>query len=304
MLFYFDNRNIFISLHKQLINKQNHEKMKKVLLSLSVIAGLAFTSNAQHCGAVSSCIPAPVDTPDLIPHTADLPCFNQGAAVNEVLTFRNYTKFDNVLTPTPGDSLTVDKLVFTSIELPDGLCWKMATADNSVLGGALGCIQIEGTPTAAPGQYKLAIAFDAFVNGSPIGVPQTSEDISLFYWVRITAPGSTDCPALDTVAGKTTAFIPYGSGINDINSNVSAVSVSPNPFGTAANVSFFTETKEAYTLKLTNILGAELHSETIVTKNGGTNTVTVENKNYANGVYLISLTNGKSTITKRVVIQQ
>src|SRR5690606_1298091 len=170
---------------------------------------------------------------------------------------------------------------FTEIGLPDGLCWEMTTSDNSVAGGALGCIQVTGTPTAPAGQYKLDIKFEAFVNSLPIGVPYNADDLPLYYWVRIIEPGA-NCPDLDTANGKTTAYIPYSSGINDINANVSQLSVSPNPFGATAKVSFYTEKLETYTVKMTNILGAEIFSKEIVTKNGGTNTVAIENKNYAN----------------------
>lgn len=285
--------------------------MKKLLFSIAVIAGVAFTSKAQNCGVLATCTPTPLDTPDLLPHTADMPCFQQGSPVNQTLTFRNYTKFDNTQTPAPGDSFTVDKLEFTAITLPSGLCWKMVDATNSINGGALGCIQVEGTPTAACGQYKLGIQFKAYVNGIPVGVPYNADDLPLYYWVRITAPGSTDCPDLDTLSGaghgKETAFIPYGTctaGINDITANISNVTVSPNPFGTATTVSFFSEKRENYSVKMTNLLGAVIYSEEIVSKNGGNNNVEIKNRNYANGVYLISITNGKSNITKRVIIQE
>lgn len=285
--------------------------MKKLLLSLTVIAGVAFTSNAQECATTpSDCLPpAPTDTPGLTPVSAELPCFVKGQAVDQTINFENYTEF----ALGGGAPLTVEYIKIETIDLTptasnSGICWAMGanTPNNTIPGGAVGCIKVEGTlsTTIPAGQYRLNIGLKAKPQGLPeLSLTAPSDQVALYYWVRVVESGAS-CPALDTTAGKTAEFIAYGSGINDINSNVSAVSVSPNPFGTAANVSFFTETKEAYTLKLTNILGAELYSETIVTKNGGTNTVTVENKNYANGVYLISLTNGKSTITKRVVIQQ
>lgn len=286
--------------------------MKKILFTLSVVAGVAFSSNAQQCAVVpSDCIPpTPLDSPGLYPKSADLPCFEKGTVITQQIDFENYSSFQLAAPPAPPvvvDSIEIVTVDLTPTASSNGICWAMgpASPNNRVNGGAVGCLKVSGTiPANVPaGQYKLNIVVKAWAGGLGTALTQTSEDLKLYYWVRVIEAGSA-CPDLDTTAGKTSEFIAYGSGINDINSNVSAVSVSPNPFGTAANVSFFTETKETYTLKLTNILGAELHSETIVTKNGGTNTVTVENKNYANGVYLISLTNGKSTITKRVVIQQ
>lgn len=286
--------------------------MKKLLLTVSVFAGLTYTANAQECATTpSDCIPpAPLDSPGLRPTSDELPCFVKGSDVNQTIDFENYTEFAlGGGTPLTVEYITIDAVDLTPTASNSGICWAMGpnTPGNQIPGGAVGCLKVSGTlSTSVPaGQYRLNIALKAKPQGLPeMALSAPSSQVALYYWLRVIEPGAS-CPQLDTIAGKDSEFIAYsGTGINDINANVSQLSVSPNPFGATAKVSFYTEKQETYTVKMTNILGAEIFSKEVVTKNGGTNTVAIENKNYANGVYLVSLTNGKSTVTKRVVVQQ
>ena len=126
---------------------------------------------------------------------------------------------------------------------------------------------------------------------------------NLRYYVRVTCP-SASCPSIDTVNGKTHTIIPYTAcpnGISEVNNDLSNVSVVPNPFTSSAIVSFNSDVEGTFTVKMVSLLGATVSSKEVnVTR--GKNEVAIERNNLSSGIYIMSVSNGTSSITKKVII--
>jgi hypothetical protein len=91
-------------------------------------------------------------------------------------------------------------------------------------------------------------------------------------------------------------FVQVTTGISEI-SNLTAA-VYPNPASTKLTVTFSYDKEEAYTLRVTDLTGRVVYSETGTTENGD-NTMVLNTANYSNGLYILDLrTTDKSLVTK------
>jgi len=91
-------------------------------------------------------------------------------------------------------------------------------------------------------------------------------------------------------------FVQVTTGISEI-SNLTAA-VYPNPASTKLTVTFSYDKEEAYTLRVTDLTGRVVYSETGTTENGD-NTLVLNTANYSNGLYILDLrTTDKSLVTK------
>lgn len=279
--------------------------MKKLISTLSLVGVLASSIYAGNCGTTSTVSPKPQSgVAGLSPLSDSLPVLiNDGRAVNQVIYFENYDT-----TRTAGQLVTVQTLKIDSIEnLPAGLCWKTNKANNTFNGKETGVIQVTGSTNALAGQYKLRIKVTAVTDIVTLPKVDAEAVTGLRYFVRVACVDNEATPLkVDTAA-------PYPSfkadtracvkSIESVEANISDLSITPNPFSTVTKVSFTSENEEKYSVRLTNILGSVVFAQDIVSKNGGNNVVAIENKNYANGVYFVTITNGKSSVTRRVVIE-
>lgn len=200
------------------------------------------------------------------------------------------------------------------------------TGSNQFAGGASGLIVVSGTPQGTPGQYKLVIWITAQLGVLPPIGPSNAEQLTgatggtpLRYYVRLNCHGDTVSHPIDTT-GETslnTIFEPYTTlipgydatycldstaGINNIANNISNVTVEPNPFASSAKVTFTSNVEGAYTVKMTNLLGEVVSSKEVNILNG-TNTFDVNRNGLSSGIYLLSITNGQSAITRKVIIE-
>lgn len=278
--------------------------MKKLISTLSLVGILATGIYAGNCG-ISTVSPKPQSgIAGLSPLSDSLPVLiNDNRAINQVIYFENYDT-----TRTAGQLVTVQTLKIDSIEnLPAGLCWKTNQAINTFNGKQTGIIQVTGNTTAAPGQYKLRIKVTAVTDIVTLTKVDAEAVTGLRYYVRVACVDNQASPVKVDTASPYPSFKadsrPCPSSINNVEANISDLSINPNPFSTVTKVSFTSENEEKYSVRLSNILGTVVFSQDIVSKNGGNNVVAIENKNYANGVYFVTITNGKSAVTKRVVVE-
>ena len=273
--------------------------MKKLFTSLALIAGLSIGAFAQNCqiGPETSITPGTGTTPGLHPTSDSLPCSITGTQVSDTIYFTNFTSFSGFAV----QSLRIDSIG----NLPLGTCWQSNKANNTFGPGENGVIYVHGLNTAAQGQYKLKILITAVVATiGTIGPDADAETLaSLRYYVRVIHPGCP-CPAIDTVLGKTQAFIAYTCtvGVTEVGNNLSNISVVPNPFSSTANVSFNSEVEGAYTVKMTNILGAVVATKAINVVRGN-NEVSIERNGLSAGIYIMSVSNGSNSATRKVVIE-
>jgi hypothetical protein len=199
-------------------------------------------------------------------------------------------------------SLTIDSIG----NLPAGTCWISNKANNTFAGGENGVIYVSGLNTALPGQYKLKILVHATAGAITLPPYTDAETIAnLRYYVRVICPGAAT-PDIDTVNGKTHAFIAYSPatcnvGINEVNNDLSNVSVVPNPFSKSATVSFNSDVEGTFTVKMVSLLGATVSSKEVNVARGK-NEVSIERNNLSAGIYIMSVSNGTSSTTKKVII--
>jgi len=287
------------------MKKQNKTNMKKVISTLSLVGVLATSIYAGNCGTTSTVSPKPQSgTAGLSPMSDSLPVvINDGRSINQVIYFENYDT-----TRTAGQLVTVQTLKIVAIDnLPTGLCWKTNVANNTFNGKQTGVIQVTGSTTDPAGQYKLKITVTAATDIATLNNVDAEAVTGLRYFVRVACKDNEATPLKVDDAAPYPSFKadsrPCPSAINNVEANISELSINPNPFSTVTKLSFTSENEEKYSVRLTNILGSVVFAQDIVSKNGGNNVVAIENKNYANGVYFVTITNGKSSVTRRVVIE-
>lgn len=281
--------------------------MKKLIFTFCIlsVSALAFNASAQHCSTADGsgvCTPLGGPAAGGFEDPATTPCAVQGTAYSHALQFTMFSSFSF-----QGEQ-NVDSIEIVSIEnLPCGLCWSVNKATKRYAANEDGCLSITGTTNDADGQYKLALSLKAWINGQPTGltIPSTLVDqtgIRLFLRVK-TANGG--CVTVDTSASANnlTAAATCSVGISDIEAGVSSFSIMPNPMNSNATVSFVAERNAVYTMRITDIAGKQVDLQQVEAKTGA-NVVTIERNNLSAGVYILSLTNGNSTATRRFTISE
>ena len=283
--------------------------MKKLFTTLAL--GLSLCAFAQTptywnttyfspCQAATNAVTPHISAvPGLSPSDSALPCAVTGTFVSDTIYFHNFVSFSG---------LNVNYLKIDSLYLPAGLCWSTNKANNQFSGGEDGVILVQGNLTAPQGQYKMRIIVDA--NAGPNGVVNLTNQVAealahLRYRVRVLNSTYCPCPALNTT-DTTDAFIAYtcavGVGVNEIASEISTVSVVPNPFSHTATLSFNAENQGTYTVKMTNLIGAVVSTKEVNVV-AGKNDIAIERNGLSTGIYLLSITNGQSALTKKVIIE-
>ncbi len=279
--------------------------MKKIFTTLALVAGMYVGAMAQTSlyfdntvfqsvnPGTTSITPHVGTVPGLSPSDSLLPCGVKGAFISDTIYFKNFTTFSIA---------TVNSLKIDSLYLPAGLTWRTSKANNTFTTGEDGVILVEGTTNVAPGVYKLRIIVD--IDATVIGQISNAnaEDLAhLRYHVRIVNDASSPCPALDP-ADSTLVYKAYPVGVNEVQSNISELSVKPNPFSGAAKVVFTSAVSGTYSLKLTNMLGAVVSSKEVEIY-AGQNELMMDRNGLASGVYLMSIANDKGAITRKVTIE-
>ena len=82
-----------------------------------------------------------------------------------------------------------------------------------------------------------------------------------------------------------------------------ASQVYPNPFSDRATLAFTTPLGGNVKMEVYNLLGSVVSSRTIAAGKTGVNFITLQARDFPAGVYIVSLTDGKSTLTRRMVVK-
>ena len=276
--------------------------MKKILLAiLTISASFAInTANAQWCGTVNNLIANP-NAAIGFPYPDSIPCAEQGVAYHEPISFQMYSQFVYLGTQSI-DSVTID----TIWNLPCGLCWTLNKANRTYAANEFGVLNITGTTNDVVGQYNLRLQVTAFINHNPQGVPiqnpNTVDAAGIKIWIRVAAP-NTQCTATDTSINGTdqVAAVNCPTGINEVATNVASVNIMPNPMGSSAQLYFTAEKNANYSVKVTDIMGKVISVKEIQA-NPGVNTSTIERGNLSAGIYLLSISDGVSSVTRKFTI--
>ena len=281
--------------------------MKKLIFTLFSFCLLATTTNAQYCGNSGSTIclaSGNLTKPGLSPASDSLPSVINGVISTTVIQFKN---FDTIKNPGGGAALHLNSLRIDTISnLPAGLCWATNRADNTFQNQQDGCIKINGTTCATPGQYKLRIIVTVNVG---VSLQTNADAAGLKYFVRVKNSGDADIQ-IDSTQTASNPFIASGpaavcgTGIStEAGSNINSLSVVPNPFNNKALVSFYADKAGVMTERITNMIGSEVYNKELVVKMGENNSQ-IERNNLPVGVYFYSISDGKSLSTKRIIISE
>ncbi len=270
--------------------------MKKILLVIAAIAVFAFNSvNAQWCGEVNSAIP-PQSTQLGFPDPDSVPCAIQGVAYADTMNFQMYSTFTYAGTHSL-DSITID----TILGLPCGFCWSLNKANRTYVPNELGALIIKGTTSDPVGQYNIKMKIEAYLTGasSETILPSTVYAAGIRVFVRVAAP-SGPCTAVDTSQNRTDQ-VPSTTcsvGINEVAANLNSVNIMPNPMSSGAELYFVAEKSATYQVKITDVTGKVISVKEILAVSGA-NTSTIERNNLPAGMYLLTLSDGVSSITRK-----
>lgn len=173
-------------------------------------------------------------------------------------------------------TITIDSVHLAAFNgLPPGLTYTCSAPNCTFLGGSNGCADILGIPTAA-GHYPLTAITNTYASGF------TQTDTINYYSIDIAA----------------------ASGLATFNSNNFAVNQNtPNPFSDYSIISYNIPHKGMAEFSLFNLIGKEVYHISEMANAGG-NSISLDARNFAPGVYMYSLQFENQTITKRMVISK
>ncbi len=293
--------------------------MKK--LTFTLLASLAFSmgvhAQSLPCGTsgAAACSAGTALSYNGFEFYNDLECFESGVQNEVVIRFKNFTS----LTIPGTGAVTVYYLKIDSLlNLPCGLCWESNKQGDVFAGGESGCIKIKGLTTDQVGQYKIGLVVRAQIQTanpqnpqynpqSLISVPGDFEDYendieNIRLYIRVKVNGSSTCADADsTAASKVAANACASVGINETVSSFSSISITPSPFNSNAVVNFTSEETGDASIAITDITGKTVLVNHVAI-NSGNNSINIERGNLSAGLYILSITKGKSVATKRFSI--
>ncbi len=231
-----------------------------------------------------------------------VPCAEQGVAYTHDIQFTMFDAFNFQ------GQQSVDSIEFLSIgNLPCGLCWSVNDADRRYSANEDGFVTIKGTTNDVAGQYKLALSLKAWINGQDSGltIPASLVDqtgIRLFQRVKTVGGNCSNVDTSSSFPNNLTASLNCPTGINEI-SNVSALTIVPNPMTSQAVLTFMAEKSANYTVRVTDITGRE-----VIVKQfeglAGENKFTIERSNLPGGTYFLLLSSENKTTTHRFAVSE
>ncbi len=179
---------------------------KKSLPFSFLLLSFFYYTNAQYCGGSGPTVctaPSALPMVGFYPPADSLPCATIGVPFDQTVSF--------LAPPTVTQGGTTYTLNYIQVDtlsnLPCGMCWRMGTANNQILGNGTGCVRVTGTTYDAPGQFKSHVIVTANVQFGPFPINvgnQNAETLGVKYYIRVAGTDGT-CPYVDTLAVGNTA---------------------------------------------------------------------------------------------------
>jgi hypothetical protein len=248
--------------------------MKKLVLSFILFSFIGFN------GLYAQCTPdVNITHPGTYPDSATgLPHAKVGTAYSTVIQVR-------VLTDTTVSSIpaTVDSIVVSSVTgLPAGFNYATNPSSGHFPGGSNGCVLLTGAaPTSGmEGSHPLTINLIAY--GKLSGTIPASLPYSVTYYnIHI-----------DSI----------NVGIADLNAAKFSLSQNfPDPASRLTDIYYSVPSSGVIDFSMYNLLGKLVYQKSIYAEKG-TGRVTLDAKDFAPGIYMYNLSNGKTKLTRRMVI--
>ena len=267
---------------------------KKYLFTLALISTFNFFVNAQ-CNIV------PLSEGFIVPDTSTETIYN-GDTITLLKSVEPNVAYESIIqVRVPKDTVVdymgntvladFDNVSLDSVSnMPSGLGYACNPFSCVFNGQSDGCVKISGTvATSDTGVYRLVLNITAnmLVNGF-LPVAQAVQDSTFLLAVGVVP---------DTSGGS-------GSGVNAmIFKDITQLDVFPNPLQDEGSVSFYVKERSDIEFRIIDMLGNLVNKRSIKSAHG-LKTLSVNTKEYSNGVYFISLTNGHDTVTKKVMINR
>jgi hypothetical protein len=83
--------------------------------------------------------------------------------------------------------------------------------------------------------------------------------------------------------------------------SIVSLEISPNPAKDFLNISINSNGNNSASLKICNVIGKEIYSNTLQLADGA-NPITLQTETWAKGIYFITVTTSKETITKKLIV--
>jgi hypothetical protein len=249
--------------------------MKKILLSLTLIAA-AVSASAQ-------CTPDPAITSGISPDTAtNMSVAYTGQPYEEVFTF---------VVPTDTNGVTIDYIALNNVTgLPSqgNFSYDCTPSNCEFPAGTSQCARVFSTsdPTAAQiGSYQLTIEAMAYVLIFGQSVPNPDGATTYDGYYLIIADGAS--AGISQVGqGQMKSLIAY-----------------PNPTNGNTTIEFAMGYDTEVTFTVTNLLGEVVDLQKTAAPKG-LNRINFDATNMSNGVYLYTITDGKNTISKKLIVNK
>lgn len=249
--------------------------MKKILLSLTLIAAAVFAS--------AQCTPDPTVTSGMSPDTLE------GMATAFVAS--PYTEVFTFVVPQDttyqGQTVTISYVQLDDVTgLPSNFTYSCNPSNCQFPGGTKKCADVYSTsdPTAGQiGTYPLTILATPYVNFGfgDVSAGQTTYD---GYYLTIAPAGSASVEEVGNAQMK--SLLAY-----------------PNPTSGNTTIEFAMGYNTEVTFTVTNLLG-EVVNKQVIAAPRGLNKINLDASNMSNGVYLYTITDGKNTISKKLIVNK
>lgn len=256
--------------------------MLKKILTLTII-GLCGANMLHAQCTPNTALTIPGVYPDSATGLADAV---QGVPYSEVIQVRTF--LDSAAALGPGGSTTNFRLDYIEIMgvtgLPTGLSYTCNPSNCQFQELSNGCVLISGTTTDPVGTYPITVDVEAHGNLTQLfNLPVTQAFSVTYYDIEVT----------------------LNSGLADLlpKNKFGVVQNSPNPFGNKSQVFYNTPQPSKITFKIFNILGTEVYTTSLDSKKG-LNVYTLDANKFSSGIYMYSLSNGTSTVTKKMVVSK
>lgn len=271
--------------------------MKKLFVLVLALASAGIFNNAS-----AQCTPpAPAGDPGLNPQWECLPCVEQGVAYSSIITIENFDSVGGIVI----QELRLDSLT----NLPNGITYAVNPSNGTFPGGGTGCIDVSGTTTDTVGNYKLGIYVTVTLAGLGSFSGEAGEIVQNLIDLGVIDTSTTNVPNFDYFARVITAGgtcdIPDSCnvGIKSLNELFSVLSAQPNPMTTQTQVTWNSNTDGKFTAKMFDVAGKEVFNQQLHVRIG-TNNLTIERGDLATGSYVFVLTDGRKSISTKLMVRE
>ena len=92
------------------------------------------------------------------------------------------------------------------------------------------------------------------------------------------------------------------TGLKDVSSAISGISLFPNPAKNNAVITIDLVQNETISINVVDVMGRQVHNESMNEIQAGTHTINLNTENWANGVYNVNISTANGTTSRKLVV--